>query len=69
MAKFFLSNFKLFAGALIGTGLGYAYWYFVGCESGTCPITANWGSSTAYGALMGASLMGLFDKEKKSRTE
>ncbi len=38
-----------FAGA-IG---GYFYWYFVGCKSGTCPITSHWYSTGLYGALLG----------------
>jgi hypothetical protein len=65
MEKFLRENIKLLIGAILGTAAGYAYWYYVGCASGSCPITANWGSSTAYGAFMGASLMGLFDKSKK----
>ena len=37
------------AGAL----LGYAYYYFIGCNSGTCPITSNPLISTLYGSIMG----------------
>jgi len=40
---------------LLGTAAGYAYWYFIGCMSGTCPITASWYTSTVYGALVGAT--------------
>lgn len=39
---------------LLGAAGGYAYYYFVGCVSGSCPITSNPWSSTAYGALIGA---------------
>jgi hypothetical protein len=38
-----------FAGAL----LGFAYYYFIGCRTGACPITSNPFISTAYGSLMG----------------
>jgi hypothetical protein len=35
-------------------GLGYGYYYFVGCDTGTCPITSNPVASTAYAAALGA---------------
>ncbi len=38
---------------LAGAAGGYAYYYFIGCVSGTCPITSNPYISTAYGALIG----------------
>lgn len=38
---------------LIGTLLGYAYYNFIGCYSGTCPISSNPYISTLYGALIG----------------
>lgn len=44
---------KLISGLGIGAILGFAYYYFIGCASGTCPITSNPFISTAYGALMG----------------
>lgn len=37
----------------VGAAVGYAWYHFVGCESGTCVITARWWTSTAYGATMG----------------
>ncbi len=40
-------------GTLVGAGLGYAYYYFIGCASGTCAITSKPLNSTLYGALMG----------------
>ena len=40
-------------GISIGALAGFAYWYFIGCASGTCPIQSHWQSSTLYGALIG----------------
>jgi hypothetical protein len=39
---------------LLGAMAGYAYYYFIGCASGTCPIQSNPYISTAYGALIAA---------------
>ena len=38
---------------LLGAVGGYAYYYFVGCASGACPISSNPYISVAYGALIG----------------
>jgi len=40
----------------VGAIGGFAYYHFVGCASGTCPISSNPYISTAYGALMGLLL-------------
>jgi hypothetical protein len=51
---------------IIGTGAGYAYWYFIGCLNGSCPITGTWYTSTLYGALVGASWLLPGKKKAKS---
>lgn len=43
---------------VVGALLGFGYHRFVGCRTGTCPITANPYISTLYGALMGLLLSG-----------
>jgi hypothetical protein len=40
-------------GIIIGATAGFAYWYYIGCTSGTCPIQSNWHTSTLYGGLVG----------------
>jgi hypothetical protein len=40
-----------------GALLGWAYWYFVGCASGSCPLTSRWWTSTLYGAIAGATFL------------
>jgi len=37
-----------------GAAAGFAWYYFVGCATGACPISSNPYISTAYGALIGA---------------
>lgn len=41
---------------LAGGLLGFAYYYFIGCNSGSCPITSNPYISTIYGAVVGLIL-------------
>ena len=41
---------------LAGSVLGFAYYYFVGCSTGACPISSNPYVSTAYGGLIGLVL-------------
>ncbi len=45
---------RLVLGAVVGGGLGFAYYKFVGCSSGTCPLTSNPFVSTIYGVVVGA---------------
>ena len=49
---------------IAGAGLGFAYYYFVGCTSGSCPISSNPYVSTLYGGLVGF-LMAIPSKRKK----
>jgi hypothetical protein len=46
-------SMKLIIGLIVGGGLGYVYYRFIGCSSGTCPITSNPYSSIIYGMLIG----------------
>lgn len=53
-------------GSLVGAAGGYAYYYFIGCASGSCAITSSPVNSTIYGVLMGGLLFSMFEpKEKK----
>lgn len=59
----FISKYKfIFIGMTVGAVSGYGYYYFIGCASGTCPITSHPFNSTVYGALMGALLFTSFKK-------
>ena len=52
-------------GIAIGALAGYAYYFYVGCASGTCAITSKPLNSTLYGALMGGLVFNMFVKENK----
>ncbi len=60
---------KLGLFGLAGSILGFAYYYFIGCESGNCPITSNWHISTLYGAMMGLIAGFPIPTKKKSEEE
>jgi hypothetical protein len=59
-------------GAFAGALGGYLYWYFIGCTSGSCPITSNPLHSTLYGVLLGTlmfnAIADLFKKNKAEKT-
>jgi phage shock protein E len=50
---------KIIIGVVIGAIAGFAYYKFVGCPSGACPLTSNPIISTIYGAVMGALISGV----------
>ncbi|MBL7850913.1 MAG: hypothetical protein JNN04_08430 [Cyclobacteriaceae bacterium] len=62
----FLIKHKLTVlGILAGAAGGYLYYHFIGCTSGSCPITSQPVNSTLYGAMMGGLLSSSFQKEEK----
>lgn len=61
--NFFLKNKLLVIGLAVGALGGYLYYHYIGCNSGTCPITSRPLNSTLYGAVMGGLLFSLFKKE------
>lgn len=64
----FLIRHKLtMLGILAGAVGGYMYYHFIGCTSGSCPITSQPVNSTLYGAMMGGLFFSSFKKENKPR--
>lgn len=54
-------------GVIVGLLAGYAYYHFVGCNSGTCAITSKPLNSTLYGGLMGGLLFNIFVTSPKKK--
>ncbi|HPT43271.1 MAG TPA: DUF6132 family protein [Paludibacteraceae bacterium] len=65
MVQFLKKHLIGLIGILAGAAGGYLYYYFIGCASGTCPITSNPYISVLYGALMGFLLFDLFKNKEK----
>jgi len=49
----------------VGLIIGFAYWRFIGCTSGTCPLTSNWYSTTLLGGVFGYLISDSFNSRRK----
>lgn len=56
-------------GIIVGSVGGFLYWRFVGCTSGTCPITSSPLMSTLWGAILGGLLFDMFKKKNNKQHE
>lgn len=56
---------KISLGVILGGAIGFAYYYFIGCKSGTCAITSSPVISTMYGVLLG--VLWTFPTKKKEK--
>ncbi|HEY6099065.1 MAG TPA: DUF6132 family protein [Anaeromyxobacter sp.] len=52
-SRFSRSWARTVALGLVGAGLAAAYAHFVGCKTGTCPLTSNVWIASVYGAFVG----------------
>ncbi len=67
MLDFILKYKRYLIGIALGAVAGYAYWHFIGCNSGTCPLTSTWHNSTLYGAVVGALFGGTTNKKNDKK--
>jgi outer membrane lipoprotein SlyB len=51
---------KLIIGTIVGAALGLLYYKLVGCQSGSCPITAKPHRTAIYGAILGFMISSSF---------
>lgn len=64
MKTFLIKHWLKIAGVTVGSLGGYLYYYYVGCLSGTCPITSNPYRMIIYGALIGYLFFDMFSPKK-----
>ena len=70
MAKlFFKRHWLTLLGIALGAAGGFLYWNFIGCTTGTCPITSSPVNSSVWGAIIGGLLLSSFQKENKISTD
>ncbi len=58
---------KRILASFVGGIAGFAYYYYIGCVSGTCAITSDPYISTGYGMLIAALLINDTSKKKENR--
>ena len=64
----FIKKYKLgLIGLVLGGILGYAYYHFIGCNTGTCSITSKPINSSGYGMVMGYLILSTFEKTKENK--
>jgi hypothetical protein len=51
---------------MIGAVLGFSYYKFIGCRTGSCPITGNPYISTIYGGIAGL-LMSISSRKRENK--
>lgn len=58
---------------ILGIGGGFAYYYFIGCSTGSCPLKSNPWIMMGYGGLIGYLVADIThwiaDKWKKKKNE
>ena len=64
-----MRDLKWIIGLVLGATIGFSYWYFIGCNTGTCAITSSPINSSLYGGLLGLLLINTFSDGKKSETK
>lgn len=56
LKAFFRKYWPVLLGVAVGAIAGYLYWRYVGCTTGSCPITSSPVNSSLWGAVIGGLL-------------
>jgi hypothetical protein len=60
---------RFLIGLLVGAALGYAYYHFIGCRGGSCPMWADPVRSTLIGMAFGGILFLDTSKPKSPKSD
>lgn len=63
-----MKYFKWIIALVVGAAGGLAYWYFIGCNSGSCAITSSPINSSIYGAIMGWLILTTVATDRKNKS-
>jgi Family of unknown function (DUF6132) len=66
MNTFLKKHILQLSGMITGGIGGFLYYFYIGCSSGTCPISSNPYISIGYGSLLGYLLFDMFKRKEKS---
>jgi Family of unknown function (DUF6132) len=66
MNTFLKKHILQLSGMITGGIGGFLYYFYIGCSSGTCPISSNPYISIGYGGLLGYLLFDMFKRKEKS---
>ena len=69
MTLFFKNHLLGITGIFAGGILGFAYYFFIGCETGSCAITSKPFNSSVYGMVMGYLMFSMFQKPKNNTSD
>ena len=70
MMKNFLIKYRIkIIFTVLGALGGFLYWKFVGCSSGTCPITSHWYTMGSYGIIMSYLIGDMITGKPKKNNE
>lgn len=69
VAKLLKKHWLTLLGIVLGAVGGFLYWKFIGCNSGSCPITSSPVNSAIWGSAMGGLLLSLFKKKENKKSE
>ncbi len=69
MKNWIINNKLYMVGAILGAMVGFLYWKYVGCITGTCAITLSPVRSTLYFGFFGAIFLGMFKKKPERSLE
>jgi len=54
-------------GILAGAVGGFLFWYYIGCQTGSCPITSSPVATTIWGAILGAVVFNAFQENTNTK--
>ncbi|MEE4196758.1 MAG: DUF6132 family protein [Bacteroidales bacterium] len=69
MKEFILKHKYAFILLVPGIIAGFIYWKYVGCLSGTCPITSNWHTMVLFGGIFGYLIGDMIDDKATKKSE
>lgn len=50
------NNIITITASIAGMAGGFLYWEYIGCATGTCPLTSSWKIMLIYGGVIGGLL-------------